>query len=142
MKKTKKRLKGKTMKPITFAIAGCGNRGTKYAAKLLDHPDTAEIAAIADNRAVRTAAIQRHIHLPENRVFDGIESLLEQPRLADVLIIATQDAQHKDHAIAALKKGYHLILEKPVSNRLEECAQIAQVAKECDRHVLVCHVLR
>ena len=42
----------------------------------------------------------------------------------------------------ALRKGYHLLLEKPVSPDLDECRQIVKVAKECDRKVVVCHVLR
>jgi len=34
---------------------------------------------------------------------------------ADIAIIATQDKQHYGHAMAALKKGCHLLLEKPIS---------------------------
>ena len=58
------------------------------------------------------------------------------------MVIATQDRQHVGHAIPALRKGYHLLLEKPVSPDLDECRQIVKVAKECDRKVVVCHVLR
>ena len=45
-------------------------------------------------------------------------------------------------AIKALKKGYHLLLEKPISPDLGECRKISEVAKECKREVVVCHVLR
>jgi len=57
-------------------------------------------------------------------------------------VIATQDAQHLDHAMAAMVKGYDLLLEKPISNRLENCIALAKKAKELGRTVLVCHVLR
>lgn len=130
------------MKKVTFAIAGLGNRGTAYASKLIKYPDEMEIVALADNRRVRLDNVQEHLHLPEDKVFSSAEELLKAPRLADVLIIATQDAQHKEHALAALEKGYHLILEKPVSNNPQDCKEIAEAANRHQRHVLVCHVLR
>lgn len=57
--------------------------------------------------------------------------MLKEDKLADAMIIATQDRQHVEQAIVALKKGYHLLLEKPISPDLEECRKISEVAKEC-----------
>ena len=74
------------MKKITFAILGMGNRGTAYAAKLLQYSQEAEVTAMADNRRIRLDAANKHLHLPEGRLFDSAESLLQQPRLADVMI--------------------------------------------------------
>lgn len=68
--------------------------------------------------------------------------MLEQDRLADAMFIATQDRQHVGQAIVALRKGYHLLLEKPISPLLSECRELVKVAKECNRRVVVCHVLR
>ena len=68
--------------------------------------------------------------------------MLAQPKLADVMFICTMDKQHVQQAIPALRKGYHLVLEKPISPDLEECREILKVAKECNRKVIVCHVLR
>lgn len=130
------------MKKVTFAVLGLGNRGTAYSSKLVKYPDEMEIVAIADNRRVRLDAINKYLHLPEERLFDGAEALFRQPKLADVLIIATQDAQHKQHAIRAMELGYDLLLEKPISNKLEDCIAIEKRARELGRRVLVCHVLR
>ena len=130
------------MKKVTFAIMGMGNRGTAYAQKQLKYPEEMEITAIADPRPVRLQAANKFLHLPEERLFHSAEELLEQERLADVMIVATQDAQHHQHAIAAMKKGYHLLLEKPISNNLQACREIAAAAKQYNRTVVVCHVLR
>lgn len=56
-----------------------------------------------------------NIIIPKERCFDSAESLLKEERLADILFICTMDKQHYGHAIPALEKGYHLLLEKPVS---------------------------
>jgi len=130
------------VKKITFAILGMGNRGTVYAAKLLRYSQEAEVTAIADNRRIRLDAANKHLHLPEERLFDGADALLQQPRLADIMIIATQDSQHKEHALRAMELGYDLLLEKPISNKLDECVEIAKAAKRLNRKVFICHVLR
>ena len=74
--------------------------------------------------------------------YESAEDMLKEEKLADAMIIATQDRQHVGQAIKALKKGYHLLLEKPISPDLGECRKISEVAKECKREVVVCHVLR
>ena len=45
-------------------------------------------------------------------------------------------------ALAALDKGYHLVLEKPISPLLDECLALQKKAHEANRVVVVCHVLR
>jgi len=130
------------MKKLTFAIMGMGNRGTAYAGKQLKYPDEMEVVAMADTRRIRLDAANKYLHLPEDRLFDSADALLAQPKLADIMIIATQDKQHKDHAIRAMELGYDLLLEKPISNKLEDIVVIEQTAKKLGRRVIVCHVLR
>ncbi len=130
------------MKKVTFAILGMGNRGTAYAGKQLRFPEEMEVVAMADNRRVRLDAANKYLNLPEDRLFDGADSILSQPKMADIMIIATQDAQHREHAVRAMELGYDLLLEKPISNKLEDVVYITEVAKRLGRTVIVCHVLR
>ena len=130
------------MKKVTFAILGMGNRGTAYAGRQLKFPEEMEVVAMADNRRVRLDAANKYLNLPEDRLFDGAESILSQPKMADIMVIATQDAQHRDHAVRAMELGYDLLLEKPISNKLEDIVYITETAKRLGRTVIVCHVLR
>ena len=41
-----------------------------------------------------------------------------------------------------MDKGYHVLLEKPISPDLGECLQLQRKAQETGRTVVVCHVLR
>ena len=63
-------------------------------------------------------------------------------QLSLIHILCTQDKDHREHAVSALKKGYHLLLEKPVACTPEDCLEIERTAKELNRQVAVCHVLR
>ncbi len=130
------------MKKVTFAIIGMGNRGTQYASKQLKFPDKMEITAIADNRRIRLDAANKWLNLPEDRLYDGADSLLKEDKLADICVIATQDNQHVDHAVRAMEKGYDLLLEKPISNKIEDIDKIVKAANKLGRRVIICHVLR
>lgn len=130
-------------KKIRVALAGLGNRGREtYAKAVAMYPDKMEITAIADIDPVKVQLTAEEYHIPAERCFTSVEEMLEKEQLADMMIISTQDRQHVGHAIPALKKGYHLLLEKPISPDLDECREIVRVAKECERKVVVCHVLR
>lgn len=131
------------MKKITVAIVGLGSRGrTAYAPTIKYFSDKMEIVAVADIDPEKVADAAREYHIPKEACYSSAEELLEQEKLADALFLCTQDRQHVRQAIPALKKGYHILLEKPVSPVLEECKEIVRTAKEYNRKVVVCHVLR
>lgn len=130
-------------KPITFAICGCGCRGLEvYASFQKRSPEKMKIVAGADPRSERLELLQSRYDVPSEMCFTSDKELLSQPRLADVMIISTQDRQHMAEALAALDKGYHILLEKPISPDLGECLALQKKAQETGRIVLVCHVLR
>lgn len=130
-------------KQLKVAIAGLGNRGRgAYAAAAKLFPDKMKITAVADIDPAKVAEAAREYQVPEEGCFASAEDMLAKEKLADVMVIATQDRQHVKHALPALRKGYHLLLEKPISPNLEECRELVRTAKECNRQVVVCHVLR
>ena len=129
--------------PVTFAVCGCGARGLEaYAAYQDQHPDEMKVVAGADIRPERLVMLQKRCGVPAERCFASDAELLAQPKLADVMIVATQDRQHVPAALAALDKGYHVLLEKPISPSLDECRALLAKAHETGLTVVVCHVLR
>ena len=131
------------MGKIRIAIAGLGSRGEScYGQALLEMQDRAEVVALAEPREERLKAAAKDHGVAENMCFATVEEMLEQPKLADALVLCTQDRQHVPQAIVALQKGYDILMEKPISPVMEDLQKIVQVARECKRKVLVCHVLR
>ena len=129
--------------PVTFAICGCGDRGLDaYAPYQLTHPEEMKVVAGADVRPERLELLQKRFGVPAGMCFPSDEALLAQPKLADVMIVSTLDRQHVSAALKALDKGYHILLEKPISPDLEQCRALQKKAHETGRAVVVCHVLR
>lgn len=128
---------------ITVALAGLGSRGKDtYAPVAKDFPEKMEIVAIADIDPAKVEDVAQKYGISKEKCYSSAEEMLKQDKLADAMFITTQDRQHVGQAIPALRRGYHLLLEKPISPDLRECREIVDVARECDRRVVVCHVLR
>ena len=125
---------------MRFILIGAGQRGMIYAqyAQKKGH----EIAAVAETDPVRRAIAAREFGIPEEKCFSSGEALLSQPRMGEAAIIATMDRDHFREAVPAMEKGYHLLLEKPISPLPEETLAIEKAAECTGRHVTVCHVLR
>ena len=130
------------MKQITAIIIGAGDRGTTYARNMAGLPELYKIVAVADRAKPRRDNIQQMCQLPDEMCFESWEDILSRPRLADVAVIATMDQMHYEPAMKAIELGYHLLLEKPVAQTAQECADIALAAEKKGVSVLVCHVLR
>lgn len=130
------------MKPITAVILGAGSRGEIYASYALAHPDQLQIVAVAEPKEDRLRLLcDRHGVPAENRFSDWRE-LLARPKLADAAFVCTLDDEHTAPALLALEKGYHILLEKPMSNDEAECRAIEEAARTAGKTLAVCHVLR
>lgn len=126
---------------VRLAIVGAGSRGSGYAR--LAHADgRAVIVAVAEPDAARRTAIAEEYGLGPDRVFSGWEELATHPRLADAVVIATQDAFHAEPAIAFAGLGYHILLEKPMAPTEAESIRIVNAAEDNGVMLAVCHVMR
>ena len=130
------------MSPINAAVLGAGSRGVTYSNYALQAPEELNIVAVAEPREDRRAAFAEKFSVVQENCFSSWEDLLSKSKLADVVFICTLDEDHLAPALMALEKGYHVLLEKPMSNREEECIAIEAAARKAGKILSVCHVLR
>lgn len=125
------------------AVLGLGGRGMLYSDIVKTRcGDTAELVAVCDILQAKRKRAAENFGLPDEMIFDDYKMMLSRGKLADILIIATQDADHYEHAMAALDVGYDILLEKPIAPSEDECIRIAEKAVLAGRRVAVAHVLR
>lgn len=127
---------------MEIAVLGCGSRGRTYAKIIAMFGDKYRLTAAADRNEDRRMAVASNAAPGTIRCFDSADSFFAARKIADVLIIATQDSQHFDHAMQALELGYDLLLEKPAAESLERCEEIDRRARELGCRVALCFVLR
>ncbi len=120
-----------------LAVAGAGARGSTYAELAAD---AADIVAVAEPRDHHRAAFAgRH---PGAAVYTDWRNMVAAGRLADAVIIATQDADHVAAAVAFADAGYDILLEKPMATNESDCARIVAAVRRAGVTMAVCHVLR
>ena len=128
---------------ITLALIGAGERGQYcYAPYAKLHGYEVCFTAVADPHDGRRKEFMQDYQVPAAGEFCTAEELLSRPKLADAVIISTQDNQHFAYACKAIELGYAVLLEKPISPSLQECLKLQQLAEEKNATVLVCHVMR
>ena len=99
---------------VTVAIAGLGARGGYiYSAFQKNRPDLMKTVAIADLKEELVEKYGRELGVKEENRFSSAEELLKREKLADVVIIATQDRDHFLHAMAALERDIIFYWKSP-----------------------------
>ncbi len=131
-----------TQRPLTIACIGCGARAQTYGSLLMRRPDRFKIVAGADPVPARVEKVRQISGCADFRGFPSAAALLAAGRIADVMIVATQDTDHFEHCSGALKLGYDVLLEKPISTRVEQVLEIERLARQMNCRVMVCFVLR
>jgi len=130
------------LKKVTIAVIGAGQRGVNYGNYALRHPHEVQFLAVAEPNPSRRAQFQRLHAIANEYCFVDWQDLLAQPKLADAVLICTQDKMHFAPAMRALEVGYHVLLEKPMSPQPDECIKLSNCAAEFQRIFSICHVLR
>jgi predicted dehydrogenase len=130
------------MKPMEMIIAGAGDRGFVYASYAREHPDRAQIIGVAEPREFYREKMAQEYNIPEENVFKDWKDMAKRDKFADALLITTRDQMHRDPAIAFAKKGYHILLEKPMAQDEKSCRDIVKAVAGKKIIFAVAHVLR
>jgi len=129
-------------KRLKLAGIGCGGRTRTYMMLAARMPQYYEVVAGADPNEERLRQTKDISCNPNFRCFKDDREILSQPKLADVMIIGTQDSHHFEPCIKAMEKGYDILLEKPIATNISDVIALERMAVKLGRKVLVCHVLR
>ena len=124
---------------VRYAIVGAGQRGAGYA-ELIGELPGAQVVAVAEPRAHQRERLVREHGV--THVFSSWEDLAAAPRLADAAVVSTQDSEHVGPAVALARKGYHLLVEKPLAPTPEACTELVDAVTEAGVLFAVCHVMR
>ncbi|MBQ8376859.1 MAG: Gfo/Idh/MocA family oxidoreductase [Akkermansia sp.] len=128
--------------PLRVIIVGMGGRASIYSAVALTNPELLRIVGVVDINPERVRQAQLMFDLPDAHCFATVEELVAVPRFADAAINCTMDRLHVETSLPLLRHGYDLLLEKPYALNDEEGQRIISCAREHERKVMVCHVLR
>ena len=117
------------MKTVRLGIIGLGNIGQHHLGYLsAGKVSRAELVAVSD-----AVPFKLDRYLPLKTFTDGEE--LIRSGLVDAVIIATPHYQHTTLGIAALKKGLHVMVEKPISAHKADAERLIATHKQHPKQV-------
>ncbi len=117
--------------PLRIGVAGLGFGATEFLPSLEQMPQV-KIVAGAD---VRPQALQAFTTRYGGRVYDRVEDLCADPEV-EAIWIATPNQFHGQHALAAVEKGKHVVVRKPLGLTMEECQKVVDMADKTGAKVL------
>lgn len=115
---------------VNLALIGIGNRGAEDA-KFFDETGLCNVVALCD---VDLGA--RHTQkvmgmFPNVPTFKDWRKLFDKmAKKIDAVVIATPDHSHFAIAMAAMKLGIHVYVEKPLARTFAECERLMQAAEK------------
>ena len=111
------------MKKIRFGITGSGYMGRTHAEAIKQLSATAELVAIwGGTRAPGLAERYGAAYEPT------LEGLMQRKDI-DVVVISTPHQNHFQEVMLALAGGKHVLIEKPMATKVEDCdAMLAAAA--------------
>ena len=128
--------KTNSVRKYQIGVIGLGARGETFARELYTGTNRAQLFGLCDLDADRTKKFVDYCGLKGAKTFSRLDEFLAQKDL-DAVVITTPDFTHRDVAVAALRAGKHIYLEKPVGRTSAECRDIMRVQRETGRTAFV-----
>ena len=129
-------------KPVNVGVIGLGE-----VAQVIHLPilaalgDRFRLAAVCDASPTLLGAMGDRYGLPPDARHADDRALVRRPDL-DAVLVLTSDEYHADTAIAALRHGKHVLVEKPIALTLADAEAIARARDEAGRQVMVGYMRR
>jgi UDP-N-acetyl-2-amino-2-deoxyglucuronate dehydrogenase len=118
-------------KKINFAVIGCGYIGKRHVEHINKIGNLVAVCDIDEKKANELSGAYSC-----NRYLN-IDKLLVESENIDVVSVCTPNGLHAEHTIKALKKGNHVLCEKPMAIKTSDCQRMISTAKEVEKLLFI-----
>jgi predicted dehydrogenase len=121
------------MPPVRIALVGAGFIADFHLAGLAGLPG-AEVRVVASRRLGRACEVARRFRVPD--CTDDVAATLRRTDI-DAVVVTTPDDTHEEIAVAALRAGKSVLLQKPMAPTAAACRRIMDEARRAGRDLQV-----
>jgi predicted dehydrogenase len=122
------------MDKVRIGIVGLGWMAQVVHLPILSKLSEAEIVAVCDHDKSRGRLVAEKFGIKS--LYTDVTQMLESEQI-DAVIVSTSTDSHKDVALAALKAGKDVLVEKPIARKYDEAVAIAEAVKQHKRKLMV-----
>jgi predicted dehydrogenase len=120
---------------IRVGVIGYGYWGPNLVRNFMEAPG-AEVAAVCDERSDRLALVGKRY--PSTMTLNRCDELIRDKNV-DAVVIATPVSSHFELAMAALRAGKHVLVEKPLAADSAQARSLIEEAERRRRVLMVDH---
>ncbi|MBQ8343425.1 MAG: Gfo/Idh/MocA family oxidoreductase [Clostridia bacterium] len=123
------------MEKVRFGIIGLGNQGCSYMLNLFDGGaiDNGVVTAVCDNNPVKLENVKNSTSNENVAYFADYKEMLDSG-LCDAILVETPHYYHPEMVMECLKRGIHVICEKPAGVYTKHVKEMNEAAKNSDAH--------
>ncbi len=125
-------------KKVRIAVVGVGGLGKAHIEGIYKNPDIAELVAVCDNVESIAKECAEKNNVP---YYTDFYEMIKVGGF-DCVILVTPDQIHREHAVAALEAGYHVLCEKPLAQKIEDCQAMVEAARKSGKKFMTGQVCR
>lgn len=114
----------------TFLLVGCGHIGKRHAALMHQYGTLKAVCDINEDKVIQFAKQYNC------KSYTSLQQMLEEVP-AEVIAVCTPNGLHATHSIAALRKGFHVLCEKPMALTVKDCKAMIEAALQAERKLFV-----
>jgi scyllo-inositol 2-dehydrogenase (NADP+) len=122
-------------KPLTVGVIGAGWVATARHIPSFRRDRRVRLEALLDPAPERARDAARRYHIPHT--YGQLSEFLAHG--LDVVAICTPPWTHAPLAIEALRRGCHVLVEKPMAMSVDEASQMAKAAREAGVNLCISH---
>jgi predicted dehydrogenase len=134
-----------SINPVRVAVLGAGGRGTVHGRRV--RRTGGVVVAVAEPDPLRRDRLADEHRIPAGARWAGWRELAAAEastgvRVADAVLVTTQDADHVEPCERFAALGYHILCEKPMAPTEAGAVRIADAVERAGVIFAVCHTLR
>ncbi len=123
--------------PTKVAVIGVGSMGRNHARVYWELPEVDLVGVADDNPTVAELIAKRYNTKP----YADYRQLLDEQR-PDAVTVSVPTIYHLDVALEVIRRGIHLLIEKPIARSIEEGQKIISAAEQAGTHLMIGHIER
>lgn len=114
---------------VKFAIVGCGRIAQRHAEHINNFGKLVSVCDI-DNKKADELALKY-----DAKPYYDLSQMLQNGNEVDVISICSPNGLHADHSILALNAGFHVLCEKPLAIKIEDCGRMISAAENSNKRL-------
>ena len=124
--------------PVRFGVIGAGFIA-RWFAEAVSHEPAAQLVSVTSAHLERAVAFASEHGIPYAHA--SLEEMLDahgpgSTAPIDVIHVGSPNSLHAQHAIAALKAGFHVLVEKPFALTRSQAEEMVEAARAADRFLM------